>query len=273
VLLLVVAVAVPAACVLWFMTEAMRNEQLAVQGRLTVVYQAQLDALEQSTGIDFTKDLVAHLGRHVVRFRLPIEKAAGRDQLSTYMIELADPAPLRATLAALLRYGSQVAGAYQLEPGKIRDYPAWILRSGRPGSAYEGRPFFYLCVAEDWLICSARPEGIEQVARRLREPGLPSLEQSNPFKKVMDNLPPKRNWEGYIDIGALFHLIVTGRLDLSGERRPSKRPVLFNTGASIDPALWGRYFGPAGIAAVHDREYLKYALFVLYASPGNGEPR
>ncbi|MBL7042355.1 MAG: HAMP domain-containing histidine kinase [Pirellulaceae bacterium] len=47
VLLLVVAVAVPAACVLWFMTEAMRNEQLAVRGRLTAVYQGQLDSLRR----------------------------------------------------------------------------------------------------------------------------------------------------------------------------------------------------------------------------------
>ncbi len=47
VLLLLVAVAVPAACVLWFMTEAMRNEQLAVQGRLTAVYQGQLETLRQ----------------------------------------------------------------------------------------------------------------------------------------------------------------------------------------------------------------------------------
>ena len=44
--LLLVAVAVPTACVLWFMTEAMRNERLAVRQRLTAVYQSQLDALE-----------------------------------------------------------------------------------------------------------------------------------------------------------------------------------------------------------------------------------
>ena len=47
-LLLVVAVAVPAACVLWFMTEAMRNEQLAVRGRLTAMYQGQLETLRRT---------------------------------------------------------------------------------------------------------------------------------------------------------------------------------------------------------------------------------
>lgn len=45
--LLLVAVAVPTACVLWFMTEAMRNERLAVRQKLTTVYQSQLVALEQ----------------------------------------------------------------------------------------------------------------------------------------------------------------------------------------------------------------------------------
>lgn len=45
--LLLVAVAVPTACVLWFMTEAMRNERLAVRQKLTAVYQSQLVALEQ----------------------------------------------------------------------------------------------------------------------------------------------------------------------------------------------------------------------------------
>ena len=44
-LLLLVAVAVPAACVLWFMTEAMRIEQLAVRGRLTSLYEGQLGTL------------------------------------------------------------------------------------------------------------------------------------------------------------------------------------------------------------------------------------
>jgi len=45
--LLLVAVAVPTACVLWFMTEAMRNERLAVRQKLTAVYQSQLVAFEQ----------------------------------------------------------------------------------------------------------------------------------------------------------------------------------------------------------------------------------
>ena len=46
IVLLLVAVAVPTAAVLWFMTEAMRNERLVVRQKLTAVYQSQLVALE-----------------------------------------------------------------------------------------------------------------------------------------------------------------------------------------------------------------------------------
>ncbi len=60
-LLLVVAVAVPAACVLWFMTEAMRNEQLAVRGRLTAMYQGQLDSLRRRLD-DYWRDKETSLG-------------------------------------------------------------------------------------------------------------------------------------------------------------------------------------------------------------------
>ncbi len=44
-LLLLVASLVPTACVLWFMTEAMRNEHLAVRHKLTAVYHNQLAAV------------------------------------------------------------------------------------------------------------------------------------------------------------------------------------------------------------------------------------
>ena len=45
--LLLVAVLVPTACVLWFMTEAMRNERLAVRQKLTVVYRSHLIGIER----------------------------------------------------------------------------------------------------------------------------------------------------------------------------------------------------------------------------------
>jgi signal transduction histidine kinase len=44
--LLLVAVTVPTACVLWFMTHAMRNEQLAARQTLTDAYRGQLIALQ-----------------------------------------------------------------------------------------------------------------------------------------------------------------------------------------------------------------------------------
>ena len=46
-LLLLVVVVVPTACVLWFMTVAMRNERLAVRQTLTAAYQSQLLGLNQ----------------------------------------------------------------------------------------------------------------------------------------------------------------------------------------------------------------------------------
>ncbi len=46
-LLLLVAVVVPTACVLWFMTEAMRNERLAVRQKLTEAYRDQLTAAQR----------------------------------------------------------------------------------------------------------------------------------------------------------------------------------------------------------------------------------
>lgn len=45
-LLLVLAVVVPTACVLWFMSEAMTNERLAVRHKLTEVYRGQLVAIK-----------------------------------------------------------------------------------------------------------------------------------------------------------------------------------------------------------------------------------
>jgi signal transduction histidine kinase len=47
-LLLVAAAVVPAACVLWFMNEAMRNERLAVRQRLIDAYRGQLQPLQAS---------------------------------------------------------------------------------------------------------------------------------------------------------------------------------------------------------------------------------
>ena len=45
--LLLVVVVVPTVCVLWFMTEAMRNQRLAVRQELTTLYRSQLVGLGQ----------------------------------------------------------------------------------------------------------------------------------------------------------------------------------------------------------------------------------
>lgn len=46
-LLLILVVVIPTVCVLWFMTEAMRNERLAVRQKLMVVYEDQLAGATQ----------------------------------------------------------------------------------------------------------------------------------------------------------------------------------------------------------------------------------
>ncbi len=59
---LLVAVAVPAGCVLWFMTAAMRNESLAVRQRLADVYRDKMLAARQELD-DAWKEQLAVLGR------------------------------------------------------------------------------------------------------------------------------------------------------------------------------------------------------------------
>jgi signal transduction histidine kinase len=57
---LVLAALVPAGCVLWFMTVAMRNERLAVQERLTEVYSSHLASLQRHVSA-FAKERQAAL--------------------------------------------------------------------------------------------------------------------------------------------------------------------------------------------------------------------
>ena len=58
----VAAVAMPTACVLWFMTQAMRNDHLAVRETLTRTYQDRLEAARKMGAdevIDITKESFA----------------------------------------------------------------------------------------------------------------------------------------------------------------------------------------------------------------------
>jgi signal transduction histidine kinase len=60
-LLLLIAVLVPTACVLWFMSRAVRNERLAVRQELMNVYRAQLDGIQGEVEA-FWDQLVAEVG-------------------------------------------------------------------------------------------------------------------------------------------------------------------------------------------------------------------
>ncbi len=58
-LILVAAVLVPTACVLWFMNAAMRNETLAVRQKLTDIYQADAREIQKSLEQYFSAELTA----------------------------------------------------------------------------------------------------------------------------------------------------------------------------------------------------------------------
>ncbi len=58
-LVLLAAVLVPTACVLWFMNAAMRNEQLAVRQKLADIYQADAGEIQKSLEQYFSAKLTA----------------------------------------------------------------------------------------------------------------------------------------------------------------------------------------------------------------------
>jgi len=57
--LLMVAVLVPTGCLVWFMTEAMRTERLAVRQRLVEAYQPRLQDLANRVAEDWNRRLEA----------------------------------------------------------------------------------------------------------------------------------------------------------------------------------------------------------------------
>ena len=81
VLLLAIAVILPTVCLLWFMTQAVRNERLAVRQKLTDVYQQRLNIL--SKGIDdLWSGRISFVEQETALKRQPVEMFdlhAGRD--------------------------------------------------------------------------------------------------------------------------------------------------------------------------------------------------
>ena len=81
VLLLAIAVILPTVCLLWFMSQAVRNERLAVRQKLSVIYQKRLDTL--SKGIDdLWSARIGIIEKETEVKRRPIEmfdRLAGRD--------------------------------------------------------------------------------------------------------------------------------------------------------------------------------------------------
>lgn len=81
VLLLVIAVLLPTVCLLWFMSQAVRNERLAVRQKLTDVYQQQLDILSKRVD-DLWSGRISFVEQETALKRQPVEMfdlLAGRD--------------------------------------------------------------------------------------------------------------------------------------------------------------------------------------------------
>ncbi len=81
VLLLAIAVILPTVCLLWFMTQVMKNERLAVRGKLTDVYKQRLETLSKRVD-DLWSTRINVLGQQVAAKHQPVEifeRLAGKD--------------------------------------------------------------------------------------------------------------------------------------------------------------------------------------------------
>ena len=81
VVLLAIAVILPTVCLLWFMSQAVKNERLAVRQKLTDVYQQRLDILSERVD-DLWSDRVSFVEQETSVKRQPVEifdLLAGRD--------------------------------------------------------------------------------------------------------------------------------------------------------------------------------------------------
>jgi len=82
VVLLAIAVILPTVCLLWFMTQAVRNERLAVRQKLTDVYQQRLEIMNKRID-DLWSDRIGLVERESAVKRQPVEifdLLAGRDK-------------------------------------------------------------------------------------------------------------------------------------------------------------------------------------------------
>ena len=81
VLLLAIAVILPTVCLLWFMSQAVRNERLAVRQKLSVIYQKRLEILSKRID-DLWSARIGIIEEETAVKRQPIEmfdRLAGRD--------------------------------------------------------------------------------------------------------------------------------------------------------------------------------------------------
>jgi len=103
VLLLAIAVILPTVCLLWFMSQAVKNERLAVRQKLTDVYQQRLDKLSQKVD-DLWSDRIHSLGT----------KTVGHEVAEIFGLKLCDAVIVYDSNDKLV-YPAVESGAYQSE--------------------------------------------------------------------------------------------------------------------------------------------------------------
>ncbi|MFB0524014.1 MAG: hypothetical protein ACETVZ_00615, partial [Phycisphaerae bacterium] len=91
VLLLAIAVILPTVCLLWFMTQVVRNERLAIRQKLTRIYQEQLARATQKTKQSWSESIKflgsEKTGVHPYQGFLSLTVESGYDGLIVYDAE------------------------------------------------------------------------------------------------------------------------------------------------------------------------------------------
>lgn len=152
------------------------------------------NSLQEATGINLQDRLVASLGGEAVWFK-PAEDTGK----SVYLLELTQPTRFMEALDGILSYVQNSFQAFQLERYPLEgsqeeENRVLVLRRGRPGMNYRGKPFLYFGQFGNWLEWTTDPAG--------SLPGLigmdSNLASNMQFQKMMTSLPGNRVAEAYL---------------------------------------------------------------------------
>ena len=220
---------------------------------LGMLVDGQLNAFWQATGLKVREDLLGQLGGHLARFALP-GGARGRGTLGhvTWLLDVRDAARFQTTLTALLNYGMERFGAYQVEEGAIAGGGRrWTVREGRPNTGYVGKPLAELALVNGWLAVGPDPDGVAAAAARLADPSQPSLKGTAGFGEAMADLPADRFWEAYASVPGLLRMLADGMVARWGGAQPEVVAHLFDPRALPPADLLDATFGPTTGSRTH----------------------